>query len=140
LAIGSKVDVRVNLDRENIDHLKEFIEFIAAKGWSSNENFYCDIAPVSDHHSKGSLPNLMPENEILRRIGELFPGYWDNEKFLRLLLFRVLHHINNVVDVSAVQDNSNQGMTPPKTGILDGSFARSGMRLPSLFAFLLSNS
>ncbi|MGD0236248.1 MAG: radical SAM protein [Syntrophorhabdales bacterium] len=105
LAIGSKVDVRVNLDRENIDHLKEFIEFIAAKGWSSNDNFYCDIAPVSDHHSKGSLPNLMPENEILRKIGELFPDYWDNEKFFRLLLFRVLHHINNVVDVRNKMDN-----------------------------------
>jgi uncharacterized protein len=104
LEAGVHVYVRVNLDRGNIERLHEFIGFIVAKGWNKNENFYCDVAPVSDNHAKGAIPDFMPENEIVRRIGELFPDYSDDGNFFRLRLFRVLHHVNEVLKLNSKVD------------------------------------
>lgn len=100
LGTGVKVAIRVNLDRQNIECLTEFIDFMAEKCWNSNENFSCDVASVSDYHNKSAVPYYMHENEIVQRIGELFPDYSSNENFFKMRHFRILHHINEVLKLN----------------------------------------
>lgn len=44
------VIVRINLDRENIDHLAEFVEEYQRLGWTGRPNFRIQTSPVTDHH------------------------------------------------------------------------------------------
>lgn len=92
-----KTSVRVNVDGQNIDTMKEFVEFINMKKWTDNKYFFCDIAPVTDHHNSNDIDELMEENEIVKKMIELFPNYQSDNSIFRLSMFRVLNHINKAL-------------------------------------------
>jgi uncharacterized protein len=92
LEVGLKTNVRVNVDGVNIETLREFVNFIQSKGWNMNKQFFCDIAPVTDHHGSNNIEGLMPEHKIVKRVSEMFPEYDPNNTFFRMTMFRVLNH------------------------------------------------
>lgn len=96
LQVGIKVGVRINLDRQNIDTLKELVCFFEEQGWSKSKYFHADVAPVVDHTCANLSNDIMKENKIMRRIKELFPQKIEDSYF-KLRLFRVLNHLNQVL-------------------------------------------
>lgn len=101
LDIGVRTNIRVNVDRENIDTLREFIEFVKDRGWDrKNEIFHCDIAPVTNHHASNNLYNLLPEHQIVKKALEQFPDYDPSNSFFELALFRVLGHLNKTLNIN----------------------------------------
>ncbi|WP_455718220.1 radical SAM protein [Anaerosporobacter sp.] len=98
LEIGlRRVNVRVNVDSDNIESLTEFNDFIKNKGWSDRENFHCDIAPVTDH-TNSKKHAIMGENEIVKRITEIFPQY-EEDSFTQLTMFRIVEHVAKVLGI-----------------------------------------
>lgn len=100
LKSGIRTNLRVNVDGVNIESLREFVEFIQRKEWDKDKNFFCDIAPVTDHHASNDIEGLMPENQIVKKISELFPEYEPNNSFFRMTMFRVLNHINRTLNLN----------------------------------------
>ena len=106
LEVGLKTNVRVNVDGVNIETLREFVNFIQSKGWNMNKQFFCDIAPVTDHHGSNNIEGLMPEHKIVKRVSEMFPEYDPNNTFFRMTMFRVLNHINKSLNLTAATQES----------------------------------
>lgn len=104
LEIGVGVNVRVNVDDENMNYLKEFIDFIKEKKWDESKYFYCDLAPVTDHHASNDIEALLPEQKIIKRLNEVFPEYDPENSFFKLSMFRVLNHLNQALGI-----RSNKG-------------------------------
>lgn len=105
LSMGIKVSLRINVDRVNIDSLKQFVNFVDEKGWDKHQNFICDIAPVTDHHASNSIEGLMAENEIVNKIAEIFPDDKSHNSIFKMTMFRVLNHLNNSLELnSATQE------------------------------------
>lgn len=101
LDIGIRVNLRINVDNGNIDALKDFVKFMEERGWKKNKHFYCDIAPVTDHQASNSIKELMDENEIVKKIMEIFPSDNPENRVFRLTMFRVLNHLNKVLGLTA---------------------------------------
>lgn len=97
LEIGIKVGVRINLDRENIDYLKELVTYFEEKGWNESKYFHADVAPVVDHTCDQLSTDIMKENEIIKKIQHDFPCY-SEKGYFKFNLFRVLNHINDVLN------------------------------------------
>ncbi|WFR56123.1 radical SAM protein [Anaerocolumna sp. AGMB13025] len=93
-----KVNIRVNIDNENIDYLEEFVAFIDEKRWREHENFHCDIAPVTDHTDQ-KPDEIMEESDIVRKIIEVYPQYDTENSFTQLAMFRILEHIAKVLGI-----------------------------------------
>lgn len=96
LELEIKVGVRINLDRQNIDSLKELVHFFRIKGWTNSRYFHADVAPVVDHTCANLSGDIMKENEIIKRIQEIFPEKIE-DSFFHLQLFRVLNHVRQVL-------------------------------------------
>lgn len=92
-----RVAVRMNIDRENIDTVPELFAFFRDQGWLGNGKFYWDIAPVTDHPNSGAVPNVMPEHEIVERIGRMSGQLAGSPTNFRM--FRVLKHTLSVLGV-----------------------------------------
>ena len=97
LELKIKVGVRINVDRENIDSLKELVGYFEEKGWNKTKYFHADVAPVVDHTCAQLSDSIMKENEIIRKIQKDFPRH-KNGGYFNLQLFRVLNHLNNVIE------------------------------------------
>ena len=97
LDIGIKVGVRINLDKENIDYLKELVGYFEERGWDKNKYFHADVAPVVDHTCDQISDDIMKENEIIRKIQKDFQMQ-NNKGYFNLNLFSVLNHINNILN------------------------------------------
>ena len=84
-----QINIRVNVDRANIEKLTELDRFIEEKGWRKNKNFIYDLAPVTDHTSKYD-GDTMTEDKIVKRLTEIYPEYQER----KLSMFRILSHVS----------------------------------------------
>ena len=65
LAAGWRMNLRVNLDMTNVEHLPELAEFVKRRGWPENENFHAYVSPVTDHGSLGGFETPRDEADLL---------------------------------------------------------------------------
>jgi uncharacterized protein len=93
LNIGISVRLRVNVDSSNVENLKTFEDYMVEKGWNQFKNFGSDVAPVTDHHGKGEIDDLMEEHKIVKKIKEIYPEDENKRAFFNLSMFRILDHI-----------------------------------------------
>lgn len=98
LEIGIHVRLRVNIDKENIYYLPQFITFVERKNWSFYQNFLCDIAPVTFHTSHVRSVNNLNEDQAVRIILDMFPDMVQLRKVFNFGMFRVLNHISSVIE------------------------------------------
>ncbi|MDQ2086411.1 radical SAM protein [Herbivorax sp. ANBcel31] len=77
LAIGIRVNLRINTGKNNVKYLSNVLEFIEQKKWNISPLFKCQIAPITDHFCTFNLPNWMPESELLK---EIYAAVEDVEK------------------------------------------------------------
>lgn len=89
-----QVNIRVNVDRANIEKLKELDLFIEEKDWKKHNNFTYDLAPVTDHTSQYD-GDTMTEDEIVKKIIEIYPEYQER----KLSMFRILSHISRELGI-----------------------------------------
>lgn len=80
------VSLRVNLDKNNLAHLSDTIDFVKRKGWSENPAFSCSLALVVDHQCQG-VPNLIMESESLAPLARALKanGPWLNVAPVRMV-------------------------------------------------------
>ncbi|MFL6198404.1 MAG: radical SAM protein [Thermoanaerobaculia bacterium] len=68
LDLGTRISVRTNIDRANIDFLPQLDEEIAARGWKSYSNFTPYVSPI---HAAGGGMELMDSWVLKKQLGEL---------------------------------------------------------------------
>lgn len=81
LSLGANVDVRINVDRDNIDFLPELTKVFNEEGWINNNKFSCYVAavhkstsavkserPMSSWHLKKALADLTADNPEVARV------------------------------------------------------------------------
>ena len=66
LKLGIKINLRVNVDEDNINYLPALADFIIQQRWHENHNFKCLLAPVKCHDC--SKRDKVSENEIMNII------------------------------------------------------------------------
>ncbi|MHB0976418.1 MAG: radical SAM protein [Candidatus Aquicultorales bacterium] len=94
---GVGVTVRVNVDGENLPYLKETAELVIAKGWTQNDRFIANLAPVMDHTGAGAYPHLLEEPDLLGPLLDLIEGDDPSSKVFKLGMFRSVAHLKNVI-------------------------------------------
>ena len=88
--------LRINVDKENIDTLDNFVNLIEDNFWTQYDNFRVDIAPVTDYVEKG-LSNLLNEAEMYDKISKILGGISTIKGPYNLRIFKILHHLQSVI-------------------------------------------
>ncbi|MCL5291557.1 MAG: radical SAM protein [Actinobacteria bacterium] len=98
LDLGKSVNLRVNVDSQNLPYLRELVDLIRRFGWPDYERFKCSLAPVTDHTGSGDNPHLLEEWELLGPIFDLFEEDRQVSEILQTGMFRSLNHLRAVVE------------------------------------------
>lgn len=93
LELGIRVNLRVNIDGQNLPHLEELADFLEARGWTQQKGLRCQLAPVTDHTGCGTWPHLLREDQLVEPVLALWRGRPELRERLDFQLFRVLHHL-----------------------------------------------
>ncbi len=93
---GLPIHLRVNVDAENLKFIPDLGKFIISKGWNDSNCFVADIAPVTDHVCSNTIPNLLPEHEIVGETLRLLDFHREYMEVFRLRTFRILNHVARV--------------------------------------------
>jgi uncharacterized protein len=75
LEIGIKVNLRINIDRDNIEGIGDLKDIFDERGWTENELFFPYASPVQCFCEEGS--NIMKESEMLSYLME--KGWYGSE-------------------------------------------------------------
>ncbi|MDP2211670.1 MAG: radical SAM protein [Candidatus Aquicultor sp.] len=100
LAKNIKINVRTNLDMQNIGRLREHFDLLVTKGWMDNPDFGCSLSPVEDHSCSGTYEFYLPENLLVKEFYDQVKESPEMADAFRLGLFRNLKHIKSVVNTS----------------------------------------
>lgn len=68
LEIGIRVNIAINLDRESVGHLKEYLSLAEEQGWSGNSLVTLEIGRVDDRFYEGCADNVLSESELLDKL------------------------------------------------------------------------
>lgn len=71
LARGVNVDIRMNVDRSNVETLPEVAEFFAARSWPALKNFSAYAAPVHAANPATDRKNCFNNHELNEALAEL---------------------------------------------------------------------
>jgi uncharacterized protein len=71
LDLGMPIILRVNLDRENIDHLGQFVNEFKQRGWIGLPNLRIQISPVTDHHCVRTDKIVLDEASLVIKLETL---------------------------------------------------------------------
>ena len=79
LALGVVVQVRLNIDRENIGELPELADEILARGWHEQDGFSVYTAPINPSNDKTDRKTTMNSWQLDKALTEMrkeFPNLW----------------------------------------------------------------
>lgn len=69
---GFNMEVRMNLNDENVDDVPRFLEYVKEQGWQHYENFNIFLSPVTDYTGLGAV-GVLPAHEIEARVHKAVP-------------------------------------------------------------------
>ena len=94
LRLGLKINLRINLDKSNIEHLYKLKKVFDERGWSSNPLFLPYASPVKCYTTDVSNKEVLTDSEILDVLME--KGWYGNEdSFLSTVLSPVFGIVTN---------------------------------------------
>ena len=65
LAAGWRMNLRVNLDMDNVEWLPSLAEFVQSRGWPEHPAFHAYVSPITDHGSLGGYEIPADEADLL---------------------------------------------------------------------------
>jgi len=89
--------VRTNVDRQNLDSVPELYRIIIKNGWDKNLSFIANLSPVLDHTFKSTYRYLLPEDELVTSVFEMFRHNPGIENVFHLNMFRALNHLRKTL-------------------------------------------
>ena len=95
------VNLRVNVDKENISSIDKLVYFIEEKRWLTRKHFSSYLSPVTDHKCT-ELRNVLSEYEILKQVQNFFKGEDLYMKKFVVAGFRSLGHIASVIEPDTI--------------------------------------
>ena len=98
LGKGINVNVRINIDRDNILNLPQFYEFICSKKWFDYKNFSVKPSIVKDHSTLEYKDPLMPEDTLLEKLIQIYDKYPELEEQFGFYMFKPLRHILDILN------------------------------------------
>ncbi|MCL5290908.1 MAG: radical SAM protein [Actinobacteria bacterium] len=98
LDLGIPVNLRINVDSQNLPYLGDMAHLVGKFGWPDRERFACNLSPVVDHTRSGGNPYLMEEWELLGPIMDLLEADASAARIFNLGMFRSLSHLKAVVE------------------------------------------
>lgn len=99
LNIGLHIDLRINVDAENIEHIPELKEIITQHGWAHNPLLVPYAAPVKCYNIRKKTKNILTDSEMLDKL-ILNKCYGGKDGFLNTLLSPVLGMVTNFFSAS----------------------------------------
>ncbi|MCL6472569.1 MAG: SPASM domain-containing protein [Firmicutes bacterium] len=97
LDMGIETTIRINVDLQNINTIPQLFTHMQINGWLAKPNITCNLSPIQDHAQENKYGYLLPEDELVSKIFDLFkknPGF---EKVFHLNMFRTIAHIRSVL-------------------------------------------
>jgi uncharacterized protein len=92
------LSLRVNLDLDNIDHLKDLAASILNSGWLEAENFHCYVSPVTDNSGTGGYERISDESLLLEKILALHDSDPHLAKVFDIKHFRGFDYVRKLVE------------------------------------------
>lgn len=86
------MNLRINIDNENVNSLKDFLDFIKQKSWTKYKKFKITFAPVEDNSDSG-LKNILTEKELYDKINKTLGDINNLDKSIDVRTFKILSHI-----------------------------------------------
>jgi len=90
------VTVRINVDKNNIAHVPQLIQFMEDQGWTLYPNFSCYIYPVTAY-SDPEQANILHEDQLLYELQRMFRDGGNSLPSFALYGFKVLGHVASVM-------------------------------------------
>jgi uncharacterized protein len=107
LDLGIEVNLRVNIDGQNLPHLQELADLLERRGWTQRKGFRCQLAPVTDHTGGSTWPHLLREDQLVEPVLALWRDRPELRKQLDFQLFRVLNHL-----IAAIEEGGDSVTFP----------------------------
>lgn len=101
LEVNLPVNVRINVDQDNINHLPELIEFMEERGWVLYPKFSCYVYPVTAYNNPDKA-NLLHEDQLLYKLQRMFQAEGGALPAFALYGFKVLGHIASVLSPESI--------------------------------------
>jgi uncharacterized protein len=95
---GINVNVRINIDINNVLNLPQFYEFIYFKKWFDYKNFSVKPSIVTDHSTIEYRDPVVPEDILLEKLIEVYDKYPELEERFGYYMFKPLRHILDIVN------------------------------------------
>ena len=92
------LSLRVNIDLENIDYVKDLGAFILDTGWLNAENFHCYVSPVTDNSSLGGYDRITDESLLLEKMLALRDSDPDIAKIFNINHFLGFNYVRKLVE------------------------------------------
>ena len=95
---GINVNVRINIDINNLPNLPQFYEFIYLKKWFDYKNFSVKPSLVTDHSTLEYEDPIVFEEKLLEKLIKLYDSYPELEEQFGYYMFKPLRHILDIVN------------------------------------------
>jgi len=91
------VNIRVNIDNNNIGYLPKFYEYLSKKNWLKHSYFNIMLALVTDHSTLDYDDVIIPEEKLLEKLIRIYDKYPELEDTFGFYKFKPLRHILDLV-------------------------------------------
>jgi uncharacterized protein len=98
LAKGINVNVRINIDINNLFNLPQFYEFISKKQWFDYKNFSVKPSIVMDHSTLEYKDPIVFEEILLEKLIGVYDKYPELEEQFGYYMFKPLRHILDILN------------------------------------------
>ena len=95
---GINVCLRVNIDNSNIDYIVDFYNYLLKTGWLKKSNFDVKLSLVADHRSSVYKNNIVTEEELLKKLINLYDRFPQLEKTFKYYAFKQVRNIINILE------------------------------------------
>ncbi len=91
------INVRVNIDKSNIESLPDLYHFIDRQGWLKHPNFSIRLAEVTDHSSTECAGNLIEPEKLLKKLIKVYREHPYLEDLFGYYIFKPLRHLLDIL-------------------------------------------
>lgn len=95
---GINVNVRINIDINNVFNLPQFYEYIYLKKWLDYKNFSVKPSLVTDHSTLEYEDPVVPEEIFLEKLIQVYDKYPELEEQFGYYMFKPLRHILDILN------------------------------------------
>lgn len=91
-------NIRINIDKTNIDSLPDLFTYVNDKKWLEHPNFKIKPSIVTDHSSLKYNDVIIPAEELLEKLILIYDKYPELEELFGFYIFKPLRHVLEIIN------------------------------------------